>query len=182
MHDPLVVAFEIPRPWPRRLRAPARRRCWPSLVTVWHREPGDRDAFEVCKHRTHWKWHVHHWQIQVPPFQALRRRLLTYCAWCGGRDAPGDRVNHSFGVPAERGPWWQGERNLFHSDCSGMPGAVHVCVCTSPSLPDPRMTFGECQKCNRQCYGGRTDRQLDRLRLLQRVPFGVRPNRVPDLG
>lgn len=44
MHDPLVVAFEIRRPWPR--RNPSKfgpRWRWPEMVTVWHREPGNKD-------------------------------------------------------------------------------------------------------------------------------------------
>lgn len=75
MHDPLVVAFEIRRPWPKRAaysdakpvpdgkRAKPRWRFalpyftvagkafyFPGLITIWHREPGGADAGTVCKH------------------------------------------------------------------------------------------------------------------------------------
>lgn len=123
MHDPLIVAFEIPRPWPERSPLPVapgegvrwrirhhyihvpgceddpphrggafpwwkpssysrywrlggRDLYWPPLVTVWHREPGGRDALTVCRRRVQrpdgsrkftrgWRLHVHHWRIQV---------------------------------------------------------------------------------------------------------------------
>jgi hypothetical protein len=74
MHDPLVVAFDIRRPWPRRSpfydagnsRDGKRWRIrwspfwtlagrgwyFPAIVTIWHREPGGRDSGEVCKHHT----------------------------------------------------------------------------------------------------------------------------------
>lgn len=121
MHDPMVVAHEIRRPWPQRSRwADAkpgqprwkirlRHKCvegcdhppfkrdpfpwwkpssyashwtlagrgfyWPSLVTIWHVEPGGHDSGEVCKHYRReqlpdgtwtsttmrgWRWHVFH--------------------------------------------------------------------------------------------------------------------------
>lgn len=81
MHDPLSVAFELGR-----------------VFTVWHREPQGQNAGEVCiqAHRAqdangNWRWvfhhawrfHVHHWKIQIPALQTLRRRLLTRCEWCG---------------------------------------------------------------------------------------------------
>jgi hypothetical protein len=107
VHDPLVVAFEIRRPWPRRDRAydekPGRVSLhswrgpfwviggkgfyWPTMVTVWHREPGGRDSGEVCRHYVKrvgadgeyklkilhgWRFHVVHvrWReiiIELPP-------------------------------------------------------------------------------------------------------------------
>lgn len=78
MHDPMVVAFEIRRPWPQSssgwansdkrfewrrhgpwwkpgswspfMRAFGRTWYWPSVVTVWHVEPDGRDSGTVCKH------------------------------------------------------------------------------------------------------------------------------------
>ena len=60
MHDPMVVAFEIRRPWPERQARPfgktrwrfrgafwniaGRGLYWPGLVTIWHVEPEGRDS------------------------------------------------------------------------------------------------------------------------------------------
>lgn len=73
MHDPLVVAFEIRRPWPKRdswktevaasqgVRwkfggtysvVAGRGLYWPCMITVWHREPGGHDSLTVCGRRT----------------------------------------------------------------------------------------------------------------------------------
>jgi len=76
MHDPMVVAFDIPRPWPRR-SSHGGRRYWPALITVWHVEPGGHDAFEVCTHSSHWQWHVWHWKVQIRPLQQLKRSRST---------------------------------------------------------------------------------------------------------
>jgi hypothetical protein len=133
MHDPMVVAFEIRRPWPHRSSLPNRQRwSWrppfvtaagrafyfPALVTVWHVEPGGRDAFEVCKHSGRWRWHVRHWHLQVRPLQRLRRRLLTRCAGCGGPSRQGAPVNVSEQWDGPRGRWWKGEPGLFHAGCA----------------------------------------------------------------
>lgn len=130
----MVVAFEIMRPWPRRSRVPGWPRYWPALVTVWHVEPGGRDAGEVCKHHTryrdadgvwkfkarnYWKFHVHHFRVQLHPVQKWRRRLLTRCEGCGGRSRKGHPVNLSKGWGSRKStPLWRGERGLFHVDCA----------------------------------------------------------------
>ena len=159
MHDPLVVAFEIRRPWPRldkhhnakpgESRWKARYQWatwtrpwrgwmtfwtvagwglyWPSFITVWHYEPNGADALTVCRQRYKrddgewaytkgWKWHVRHWRIQVSPLQDLRRRLLTKCEECGRKGRP--NISHQW--DGERGPWWRGERGLFHRECSSL--------------------------------------------------------------
>lgn len=159
MHDPLVVAFDIRRPWPRRdhshdakpgeprWRARYQRATWrkpwrgwmafwtvagrgfywPSFITVWHQEPGGHDALTICRTRTQrpdgtwtytkgWRWHVRHWRIQVSPLQNLRRRLLTKCEECGRKGGP--NISHQW--DGERGPWWRGERGLFHRECSSL--------------------------------------------------------------
>ena len=142
MHDPMVVAFEIRRPWPERQARPfgktrwrfrgafwniaGRGLYWPGLVTIWHVEPEGRDSGTVCKYRSH-KWHVHHWRIQVHPFQNLRRWALTRCEWCGGRSRDGDRVNISKQWDRDRGHWWRGERGLFHQGCTSIH-EVHYAV------------------------------------------------------
>lgn len=198
MHDPLVVAFEIRRPWPTR-RDSRGWRYWPPLVTVWHREPGGADALTICRHDSHWRWHavhirwqaldvathdvggtVHHrirypvldggWRIQVPPLQALRRRLLTRCAWCGGPTRKGDPVNVAHSWDGPRGHWWAGEPGLHHRDCSSVARAHSLCLCTDPLLPPGG--YGTCALCGRS----RAWRQQpdDADRLLAALPAGSR--------
>lgn len=236
MHDPLVVAFEIRRPWPGRSdwgkppkerwrfklhhdcgshceHAPfdrdpfpwwkpsswspfwtvaGRRWYFPSLITIWHREPGGRDSGEVCPHYVRWrdpngkwqskvvrrwKWHVHHWKIQVPPLQHLRRRALTRCAWCGGRSRKGDYVNVSHSWDGERGPWWKGELGLYHSDCSSVHSAHRLCMCPDPLLR--YSDYGQCALCGRFRSYGKTpdeaDRVLAALPAGSRIPAELRP-------
>lgn len=219
MHDPLTVAFEIPRPWPRRDRIhdakPGRSRWraryqwatwrkpwagwtrfwtvagrgyyWPSLVTVWHVEPGGHDSGEVCPHYRRWqdeqgqwqvkflrgwKWHVHHWRIQVPPLQELRRRLLTRCEWCRGRSTKADPVNCTLGWDSSRGPWWRGARGVFHSECTSVHLAHRLCFCERPELS--HREHGQCARCGRS----RAWRQVpdDADRLLASLPPGGRPD------
>jgi hypothetical protein len=160
MHDPEVVAFTLLRPWPQRQSRPfgkSRWRFhghfwniagiglyWPSLITVWHVEPGGRDSGEVCKHHRRWRdendewqsvpirswrWHVHHWRIQVHPLQHLRRWALTRCEWCHGRSRKGDVANFSHQWDPDKGRWWRGERGLYHKDCSDIATAHRVCLC-----------------------------------------------------
>lgn len=234
MHDPLVVAFEIRRPWPQRSTLPAagsetvrwrirlhhthvtgcehdpphregafpwwkpssyashsrlagRDYYWPPLITVWHREPGGRDALSVCRKRIRrsndtwkltrgWRLHVHHWKFQIHAYQALRRRLLTRCAWCGGRSLKGDAVNVSLSWDGPRGRWWQGERGLHHMDCSGIAQAHACCTCDLPVLDQDG--YGRCARCNRFRPYGLTPKHLERTRDLQSIPAGER--RAPD--
>lgn len=104
---------------------------WPSMITIWHVEPNGRDALTVCRDRVQrpdgswkyvgrWKLHVHHWKIQVSPLQNLRRRLLTRCEECGRKGSPD--TSHQW--DGERGPWWKGERGLFHSQCSSLVSLI----------------------------------------------------------
>lgn len=83
MHDPMTVAFEIPRPWP--------------LVTVWHVDPerdGTDDSCDWFGHawqrraeRRPWyrhpRWHVWHWRIQLHPWQHFKRWAFDRCVLCG---------------------------------------------------------------------------------------------------
>ena len=92
MHDPKVVAINIPRPWPKRRRSldsegrfrfrypwakwwdirPSRFMkftvifgrgfYWPNVITIWHNEPGGRDSGEVCKHHIRWQDSDGKWQ------------------------------------------------------------------------------------------------------------------------
>jgi hypothetical protein len=204
MHDPMTVAFEIRSPWPRpaawRTEQAARTGVrwsiggafwvlagqglyFPSLITVWHREPGNRDALTVCGGRVQqsdgtwrrtrgWRWHVHHWKIQIRPLQALRRRLLTRCTWCGGRSVKGDQVNVSHQWNRARGHWWEGERGLFHMDCSAIQTAHSTCVCDKPLLDE--VTYGRCSRCTKHRSYGTTPGRLARVRVLAAIPEGRR--------
>jgi hypothetical protein len=186
MHDPMVVAFEIRRPWPRRVNWGTRRWYWPAVVTVWHVEPGGRDSGTVCKHSTReqlpdgswtatprsaWKWHVHHWKIQVRPLQAFRRWLLTRCAWCGGPSRKGDVVNCSHSWDNDRARWWQGERGLYHGDCSTISSAWNTCTCRDPLFD--HNGYGECQFCHRsRGWNNGVDERAIKVREL--IPHGTR--------
>jgi hypothetical protein len=116
------------RSYGRFWRLAGREFYWPPLVTIWHREPGGRDALSVCRHRwqdkagnwhlsRRWRWHVAHWHLQVHPLQHLRRALLTRCEVCGGRDRKGHPVNLSSSWYLPHSPWWRGEQGLRHHGC-----------------------------------------------------------------
>jgi hypothetical protein len=185
MHDPLVVAFGIHRPWPSRARRLNGRRRWPVWVTVWHREPGGRDSGEVCKHfrntgtgipgtatvDNRWRWHIHHWKLQVIPLQMARSRLLDRCGWCGGRDRKGDPVNVASGWRDDRAAhWWQGDRTAFHSDCHTVYLAHRKCLCDTPVFDHGG--YGTCTLCGRH-RGWRCD-PTPTDRLLAALPDGAR--------
>lgn len=191
MHDPLTVAFEIRRPWPQRDGWKTKQAAktgtrwkiggaysvlagrgfyWPCMVTVWHRDPSGYDD-TTCR-AARWQWHVHHWKIQISPVQALRRRLLTRCTWCGGRSRKGDQVNHSRSWDGPRGRWWQGEPGLFHSDCSLIKTAHSTCVCDQPVLEHDG--YGQCARCTRHRSFGATAAWIDRARELSTIPYGER--------
>ncbi|MGW0566114.1 hypothetical protein [Streptomyces tauricus] len=191
MHDPLTVAFEIRRPWPRldgyrteqadrtgeRWKVggafwvlSGRAVYWPGMVTVWHRDPSGYDH-TTC-HKQRWRWHIHHWRIQVIPLQQLRRRLLTRCAWCKGRSTKKDQVNISHQWDRARGRWWQGERGLYHRDCSLIDSARRTCVCVDPLLE--HRDHGRCFACGNSRSFGMTAEVLHRKRELARIPLGHR--------
>jgi len=165
---------------------------FPSLITVWHVEPGGRDSGEVCRHYNRvqlpdgtwetkfigrWRWHVHHWHIQIPPLQELRRRLLTRCEWCGGRSTRRDRVNVSHQWDRKRQPWWRGERGLFHRDCSMVEHAHRSCVCDDPKIKRGGV-YGTCSNCGKHAAGRPSPSILERRRLLASIPAGQRD---PDI-
>jgi hypothetical protein len=210
MHDPLVVAFDIRRPWPKRC-SPLLKNTrwhfrgshwaiagwwiyWPSFVTVWHREPGGHDSGEVCKHydrvqdangkwdyRFHhrWRFHVHHWKVQIHPLQEFRRWLLTRCEWCGGPSRKGDYVNVSHQWGGARGPWWRGARGVFHMDCSSVEHAHRRCVCESAELS--HTGYGKCARCGlfrawrEPAEPNEPTRLLKSLPLKSRIPADLKP-------
>ena len=234
MHDPLVVAHTIIRPWPARSGFPTtgsrgdgvrwqirlKHACtadcgpgcpgpgvfpwwrtrsymrfwrlagrdyyWPPLVTIWHAEPGGADALTICRDRYQdqdgtwkltrsWRWHVHHWKIQLHPAQTLRRRLLTRCAWCGGRDRAGDPVNTGFAWDPPKTVWWRGEPGLYHRDCSSVASARRQCACTEPA--PAHETWGRCLRCDKPVPHGRTPEQLAYVQQVATLPDGARPGR-----
>lgn len=200
MHDPMVVAHEVPSPIPHRdkwreknwtghrwgftrqrrtnpenLGEPVYRFWRPAgwtlalggrvyklgrIATIWHVEPGGRDMGEVCRHyvrkndpqppawrvrlspflKAHphretpadpaagrawiadraWKWHVHHWHIQIHLNQRLKRFLLERCEECGRRYpwsyAP---ISHQWDGP--RTTWRGGVvHRAYHHECSSL--------------------------------------------------------------
>lgn len=170
MHDPMVVAFEIRRPWPtrrpERVRPGAPRWEWtiyrahpkdhpgrnprqwwkpgawspfvtvfgwrfffPSLITIWHVEPNGEDSGRICKHwrdgrpDNRWRWHVHHWHIQVPPLQQLRARLFDRCELCGRRGRP--NISHQWDGPGVGWRKWRSRSGLYHQECSALVHARH---------------------------------------------------------
>lgn len=191
MHDPLTVAFEIRRPWPKADAwktehaarfgtrweiggafwvLAGRGLYFPNLITIWHRDPSGYDH-TTCN-GTRWRFHIHHWRIQVSPLQELRRRLLTRCAWCGGRHRKGDAVNHSHQWNGPRARWWQGEPGLFHRDCSAIERAHATCACDAPVLDGGN--YGRCAVCDRFRPFGFTEANRARVRELQSAPRGGR--------
>lgn len=162
MHDPMVVAFAIRRPWPKRSRpdpkpgqarwewrrhgpwwtpsswspfltAFGRRWYFPGVVTVWHVEPNGHDSGDICKHRDRWqdddgkwhsktrhgwKWHVHHWRIQVSPLQRIRKRLFDRCAECGRKGSP--NISHQWDGPGVGWRKWRSRQGIYHQECSAL--------------------------------------------------------------
>ena len=190
MHDPLVVAFGIRRPWPKSsMGGPLRRWAWeppfvtiagrrwyfPAIVTVWHREPGGADALSVCRYHSAWRWHVWHWHIQFDSGQRLRRWLLTRCAWCGGKSRRGDMVNCALGWDGPRGHWWRGEPGLYHNDCSTVALAHRLCLCGVP-VPE-HGEHGRCLVCDK--FRAWRQEPDEAARLLASLPPKARI--TPDL-
>lgn len=53
MHDPMTVAFDIKRPWPRLTRPGIERKLygrfyWPTIVTIWHVDPEKDGTDDSC--------------------------------------------------------------------------------------------------------------------------------------
>jgi hypothetical protein len=183
MHDPLCVAFTIKRPWPKRVGGPAtRRRYWPAIVTVWHREPGGHDAGEICRYRR-MAWHVHHWRVQVHHLQRLRRWALTRCAWCGERHRKGDPISTSLQWDGPRGRWWRGEPGLYHRDCSSYATAHVTCSCADPICAEADskgLPYGRCARCGKGRSFGRDDAWAARQRMLTAISQGRRDRATYD--
>lgn len=160
MHDPYVVAWEIPLPWPQRKtwrdrKAPrwgstrSRRTNAENLgepvygwwrlcgytthvagrayglkgfATIWHVEPGGRDSGEICKWwkdgkpSRRWRWHVHHWRVQVFFLRRLRRRVFERCTSCRRPFPWGySGVGSSWDPPKRH--FWVRDLGLYHFEC-----------------------------------------------------------------
>lgn len=76
-------------------------RCYRRHHRPWYRHP---------------KWHVHHWRLQIHPWQTLRRWLFTRCCRCGERFAYGESPCTS-SWDSERPGWFKGEKNVYHANC-----------------------------------------------------------------
>jgi len=187
MHDPLVVAFEICRPWPRRssLRGGRRYRYWPPMVTVWHREPGGADAGEVCRHYdratrkiTHgWRFHVHHWSVQVHLLQRWHRQIFARCGWCGGRSTRRWAVNVSHQWDAPRRRLFRVDRSCFHVECSSVENARRQCTCALP----PRVDRGCCVRCGLHLATWRHPAETAAYRALKDIPRGAPGRDYPEI-
>lgn len=53
----------------------------------------------------HPRWHIHHWRIQFPPIQKIKRRYWDKCSVCGKRGFKG----------AAHSDW--GGTEIWHSEC-----------------------------------------------------------------
>ena len=110
------------------------------LVDV-NRTPEDLvRAFFVCVLRNylrfrrpwyrHPRWHVHHWEIQVPLLQTFKRWVWSRCCRCGkpfrwGASPTTDQWDNI-------GPrWFRGEPHVYHGDCAE-PGPVQAPEKESP--------------------------------------------------
>lgn len=114
-------------PWWRpagwRVLAAGRRLGLYRLATIWHVEPDGQDSGTVCKHwengrpRRAWRWHVHHWSIQVHPLQSWRARLFDRCSLCGRKGSP--NISHGWSSSGGVG-WrkWRSREGLYHRECS----------------------------------------------------------------
>lgn len=92
------------------------------LATIWHAEPGGRDSGQVCKHWANgrplraWRWHVHHWKVQIHFMQGLRARFFDRCALCGRKGRP--NISHQWDGPGVGWRKWQSTPGLYHRECS----------------------------------------------------------------
>lgn len=175
MHDPLVVAFEIRRPWPKRSSLPdppagvrwrirwgsswtlAGRRYWfPPIVTVWHVEPGGRDSGEVCKHYCRYEQADSTWATKVLNgwrFHIWHWRIQVQALQMLRRrlltrcEWCGGKgsPNVSHQWNRDRSPWWRGEPGLYHPGCSTASTAWKACVCDEPVTEHDG--WGNCARC-----------------------------------
>lgn len=157
---------------------------WPPVMVIWHEEPGGADSGEVCRHydratrqiKTGWKWHVHHWRIQIPPLQEAHRRIFGRCGWCGRRSTRRWPVNVSHQWDRTRPPLFHIDRGLFHMQCSTFEEARRRCTCAKPPLID---RF-HCVRCGLHLDRRRHPAQTAAYVLLKTVPYGTFDQAIYD--
>ena len=108
-----------------------------QLGTIWHNEPRGADSGDICKNFDRlpdgrigrslnaWRWHVHHWSIQIHPLQTVRRWLFDRCAECGHR-FPFGYSPVTFSWDPQRPPWWkflEPHGQLLHARCASLRSA-----------------------------------------------------------
>jgi hypothetical protein len=104
VHDPLVLLWTIKRPpltpeeW--------RKKRWPPLLDIWHREPDGRDSGTVCPYRIHWR-HPHHWHLRFWPVFNFRSRFKR-CGGCGRRMNTAARFGY------------MGTGKVWHDECQAL--------------------------------------------------------------
>lgn len=79
--------------------------------------------------RPWWKaprWHVHHWEIQIPFMQQLKRFLFGRCAGCGKGFRWGESV-HSTQWGGDGPQWFRSELGIYHGSCmaAALPVPAH---------------------------------------------------------
>jgi hypothetical protein len=179
MHDPSFLALSIRRPWPQRSSFSAsgshasapRWKCrrgspfmtftgrdlyFPSLISVWHHEPGGRDSGEVCgyPHGLALLRHLRHLSVNVEPIGRFYRWAFTRCSWCGGPSRKGNTVNCKSPGGLDSGertnlPWWHGEQGIMHGGCTSAADAYRTCICPEPELATRwRFPWSYCARCS----------------------------------
>jgi hypothetical protein len=151
---------------------------WPTVITIWHREPHDHDAFEVCDRHGWWRWHVHHWRIQISPLQELHRRVFARCSWCGGRSTRRWPVNVSHQWDAPRRRLFRIDRSNFHAECSSVESARRQCTCTGQRIPP--LDRWRCVRCQLHRTPDRNAAQTAAYLVLKSIPRGTFDREIYD--
>lgn len=102
MHDPEFLLYDVPL----------------IKLDVWHREPGGRDAFEVCGHapnrgpaRLAWMVrHARHLRLTWRRYRNVKRWIVDRCEDCG----------HRFRWKEARYSYQSSERAVWHDPCMSL--------------------------------------------------------------
>jgi len=65
----------------------------------------------------HPRWHIHHWQVQIHPWQKFKRWVFSRCARCGGRFSWGESPTSTSWNSKKPSHFWKSEDNVYHSKC-----------------------------------------------------------------
>lgn len=140
-------------------------------IDIWHTDPGGDYNAHCNMSSRNWRWHIHHWRFTSPALRDTRRRLITRCTWCGGKDRKRNRVNYSNGGHP-RDPWWKGQIGLFHGDCISIHSAHRTCLCEHP-IPEHE-SHSTCRTCEKLRPYGLTPARIERAKSLVEIPTGQR--------